>query len=156
MFHVASFKKFEGKGQAASSILSQYFRMNPSIVGLTVTSSLEGLEVSGKTFDYKDQLKALGGRWNPSRKIWILPVGADLSVLQPLQQEQPKPVPANMQKQIADYMNSYSHLRGVRLRSRHGRCCSEATTKLDDINPQGPMWYVCAKHGNYKSDYDGT
>jgi hypothetical protein len=130
--------------------------MNPSIVGLTVTSGLEGLEVSGKTFDYKDQLKALGGKWNPSRKIWTLPSGTDLSALQPLRQQRQISVSASMRQQIADYYISDSYLRRVTGRSRHGRCCSEATTKLDEDNPQGPMWYVCMKHGNYKSNYDGT
>ncbi len=118
--------------------------------GLVLQRTPEGLEISGKTFNSKEALKALGGVWNGEKKVWVLPLTADISSLRI------PPMSASMRQQIADYMISDSYLRRMRRRSRHGRCCSEATTKLDDDNPQGPMWYVCAKHGNYKSDYDGT
>ena len=36
------------------------------------TLSRKGLWVTGPTMPYKDQLKALDGKWNPSRKSWIL------------------------------------------------------------------------------------
>ncbi len=29
--------------------------------------------VSGNTFPVKDQIKALGGRWNPDQKAWMVP-----------------------------------------------------------------------------------
>lgn len=29
--------------------------------------------VSGNTYPVKDQIKALGGRWNPDRKVWMVP-----------------------------------------------------------------------------------
>ncbi len=118
--------------------------------GLLLLRTPEGLEISGKTFQRKDVLKSLGGRWSVEKRIWLLPLDADLTSLR-----LPPPTPA-MRQQMADYFISDNYLRRVSGRSRHGRCCSEATTKLDDFNPQGPMWYVCAKHGNYKSDYDGT
>lgn len=116
--------------------------------GLVAKTTADSIEITGRTFDSKDRLKALGAKWNADKKAWLLPLGTDLSSL-----EVP-PMSASMRQQIADYYISDSYLR--RGRSRHGRCCSAATTKLDDFNPQGPMWYVCAKHGNYKSDYDGT
>ena len=28
--------------------------------------------LSGKTFSYKDTIKAYGGRWNPSKKVWSI------------------------------------------------------------------------------------
>ncbi len=118
--------------------------------GLSLLRTPEGLEISGKTFRCKDALKSLGGRWNVEKKVWVLPLDADLTSLRL------PPPSAAMRQQMADYFISDNYLRRVSGRSRHGRCCSEATTKLDDFNPQGPMWYVCAKHGNYKSDYDGT
>lgn len=118
--------------------------------GLVAKTTPESIEITGQTFHSKDRLKALGAKWNAEKKAWVLPLGSDLSSL-----EVP-PMSASMRQQIADYRISDAYLRlGVR-RSRHGRCCSEAKTKFDDFNPQGPMWYVCAKHGNYKSDYDGT
>lgn len=118
--------------------------------GLVAKTTSEFIEITGRTFDSKDRLKALGAKWNAEKKAWLLPLGCDMSSLQP------PPVSASMRQQIADYTISDAYLRRVIGRSRHGRCCAEATTKLDDYNPQGPMWYVCAKHGNYKSDYDGT
>lgn len=117
--------------------------------GLVAKTTPDSIEITGQTFHSKDRLKALGAKWNAEKKAWVLPLGSDLSSL-----EVP-PMSASMRKQIADYISD-SYLRRATGRSRHGRCCSEATTKLDDFNPQGPMWYVCAKHGNYKSDYDGT
>lgn len=118
--------------------------------GLVAKTTTEAIEITGRTFDSKERLKALGAKWNAEKKTWVLPLGTDLSSL-----EVP-PMSASMRQQIADYYISDGYLRRAIGRSRHGRCCSSATTKLDDVNPQGPMWYVCAKHGNYKSDYDGT
>lgn len=39
------------------------------MVKITVTES-NTLEVSGKTFEHKEAIKSLGGRWNSARKIW--------------------------------------------------------------------------------------
>lgn len=118
--------------------------------GLMATTTPESIEITGRTFDSKDRLKVLGAKWNAAKKAWVLPLGSDLSSLQP------PLLSASMRQQMADYTISDAYLQRVRGRTRHGRCCSQATCKLDEVNPQGPMWYVCAKHGNYKSDYDGT
>ena len=32
------------------------------------------LIVSGKTFDAKETIKALGGKWDPKRRVWTLPL----------------------------------------------------------------------------------
>lgn len=122
--------------------------------GLLATTTAESIEISGRTFDSKERLKALGAKWNAEKKAWLLPLGTDLSSLA---LPPPPPLSASMRQQIADYHLELSYRRfGGVTRSRHGRCCAAAKTKLDDFNPQGPMWYVCEKHGNYKSDYDGT
>lgn len=121
--------------------------------GLLAKTTSECIEITGRTFDSKERLKALGAKWNAEKKVWVLPLGSDLSSLE---LPPPAPLSTSMRQQIADYTISDAYLRRVRGRSRHGRCCTEAETKLDDFNPQGPMWYVCQKHGNYKSDYDGT
>ena len=31
------------------------------------------IAISGNTYPVKDQLKALGGRWNPDQKAWMVP-----------------------------------------------------------------------------------
>jgi hypothetical protein len=42
---------------------------------LTITTTEGGLVVSGKTFDYKERIKAIGGKWNPETKTWFVPFG---------------------------------------------------------------------------------
>lgn len=37
------------------------------------TNAADRVEISGNTFAVKDRLKALGGRWNPTRKSWFVP-----------------------------------------------------------------------------------
>ena len=38
--------------------------------------------LTGKTFDLKEKIKALGGKWNPERRIWTLPLGIDMDEIQ--------------------------------------------------------------------------
>ena len=33
-----------------------------------------GIVVTGKTFDVKEKLKALGGIWNPTLRAWVVPI----------------------------------------------------------------------------------
>ena len=40
---------------------------------ITFEQKTIGVAVSGKSFYVKDQLKALGGMWNPAMKAWIVP-----------------------------------------------------------------------------------
>lgn len=35
------------------------------------------LILGGKTYDVKDTIKALGGHWNPARRVWTLPLHLD-------------------------------------------------------------------------------
>jgi hypothetical protein len=39
---------------------------------VTVTIEENQLIVSGKTYNFRDSLKELGGRWNPERKVWVV------------------------------------------------------------------------------------
>jgi hypothetical protein len=40
-----------------------------------------GIMVGGKTFNVKDRLKEVGGRWNPQTSSWSIPVAADSPAL---------------------------------------------------------------------------
>jgi len=40
-----------------------------------------GVMISGKTFNVKDRLKELGGRWNPQVSQWSIPAAADSPAL---------------------------------------------------------------------------
>ena len=48
---------------------------------LSFTHVDTGVQVSGKTFNVKDRLKELGGRWNPQLSQWSIPVAADSPAL---------------------------------------------------------------------------
>lgn len=49
------------------------------IPGLEVEYLTDSILVSGKkTYDYREQLKALGGEWDPATKQWVLPPNTDM------------------------------------------------------------------------------
>ena len=41
------------------------------MVKITVVSADNTIEVSGKTYEHKEAIKLLGGKWSASKKIWI-------------------------------------------------------------------------------------
>ena len=65
-----------------------------SIPGLKIDYYTDGIIVSGKkTYDYKEQLKALGGVWDAPTCQWALPPTADLTTIEIIQ-----PPPRNSYK----------------------------------------------------------
>lgn len=48
---------------------------------MQVEVGADGWRVTGKTWEHRDQLKALGGRWNAEDKAWLLPASADVGEL---------------------------------------------------------------------------
>lgn len=44
---------------------------------ITISREATQLILSGKTFDAKEAIKAFGGKWNPARRVWTLPLEAD-------------------------------------------------------------------------------
>lgn len=49
------------------------------IPGLEVEYLTDSILVWGKkTYDYREQLKALGGEWDPATKQWVLPPNTDM------------------------------------------------------------------------------
>lgn len=48
---------------------------------LTFTEELDFYKITGKTFIWKEQIKALGGKWNPEQKLWRIPRATDISEL---------------------------------------------------------------------------
>jgi len=46
----------------------------PGIAALAHDEAQQAREaIIGNTYPIKDQLKALGGRWNPDQKVWMVP-----------------------------------------------------------------------------------
>ena len=97
--------------------------------------------VYGGTYDYREAIRAHGGKWNAAEKAWYLPAGADTSFLPP----EPKPV-------VAAYVPPAP-------RRRDGRCCDKAVSYFPSDDPYahyGPLHYRCESHGISKSNYSGT
>ena len=46
-----------------------------------VTREETQIVLTGKTFDVKDKIKSLGGKWNPERRVWTLPLTMDTDEL---------------------------------------------------------------------------
>ena len=44
---------------------------------ITFRREASQLVLTGKTFDVKESIKGLGGKWNPFRRVWTLPLEAD-------------------------------------------------------------------------------
>lgn len=125
------------------------FTMETLSNGLILIKTHEGLEISGRTFEYRERLKAKGGRWNPERKTWIFAFETDFSDMRSI----PTPsVPQRYREPVEPNMWVFDRVRNARRRE----CCSQCKREFDTYNPQGPMWFVCSVHGKWKSDYDGT
>lgn len=123
------------------------------INGLVAEFYPDGVLISGRTFDSKDVLKALGGVWSPPLKKWKLPLNADLSSLTPQIPSQPQPQP-QPQPRVMQYEPNIWVYDRVRDRRRR-QCCSQCKTELDKYRPDGPLWYICPVHGKWQSDYTG-
>jgi hypothetical protein len=80
--------------------------------------------VSGKTYEFRDQLKSVGAKWNAELKVWSVPKDADIEFLTP------KPPPKIIYKKPIP---------------KFGQCCKKA--KLEYEREQGPLVYVCPLHG---------
>ncbi len=109
---------------------------------ITVTTLADGRqELTGSTYDRRDEIRALGGRWNPATKTWTVPAGKDVTPLL-------APLPAPAVVAVAPPR-----------RSRGGRCCDAATMFFASSDPYahyGPASYRCVHHGVSHSTYSGT
>ena len=87
-------------------------------MALNFKETLEGIVVTGKTFEYRERIKGLRGRWNPIMKAWIIPLGTDLTIL-----EEPLPISMALPP--------------------HWLCCAKAVILNYD-----KQQYVCSSHGD--------
>jgi hypothetical protein len=113
------------------------------LYGLKATITLESISITGSTYNNRDLLKSLGAKWSAEQKAWKLPYGTDLSSLRP-----PPPPP---RQTYQPNMWAFDRIRN----NRRKECCSQCKREFDEVNPQGPMWFVCPVHGKWQSDYTG-
>jgi hypothetical protein len=121
-------------------------------IGITKTALPDGrFTLSGRTFDYKEQIKAAGGKWDPALKTWTLEAAAEqqLMFLVPPLSVAPKPKPLPREEWTADQWANYC----LRRRGNVGPCCRHATAK--ESRPYGPICYNCPRHGYTHNNYTG-
>jgi hypothetical protein len=88
---------------------------------LTFQETDKGIVVTGKTFDYKDRIKALGGRWNTEERSWLIPLGTDLAPLyEPLPPPPPPPPPPTPSWVCCDKATILSYPRQQHWCTAHG------------------------------------
>jgi DNA repair protein RadC len=73
------------------------------------------LLITGRTFDHRDKLKAVGGRWSRSRQGWILPADAGLRLAEVLEGATP---PGLSDIEPAPWPSRHYHGHRERLRTR--------------------------------------
>jgi hypothetical protein len=54
-----------------------YLNYRPAKMPIQVTREETQIVLTGKTFDVKEKIKSLGGKWNPERRVWTLPLAMD-------------------------------------------------------------------------------
>jgi hypothetical protein len=101
--------------------------------------------LTGRTYDFKEKIKSLGGQWQPAEKCWKVPAGADLSFLVP----PPPPRPRTREEWTMEEWTWYC----IRHRSPTGPCCKNA--KSFQEYEQGPVCYRCERHGVTHNNYTG-
>jgi hypothetical protein len=132
------------------------------MAALKTTELADGrIELSGGTFPLRDQIKARGGKWDPTRKIWTLPAGTSLEFEAPPEEKAPavggagaapKPKPKPRAEWTREEWQAWSRAYSIRNRGRVERCCEHAAWVGD---PYGPMEYSCPRHGETKGSYRG-
>jgi hypothetical protein len=102
--------------------------------------------IKGKTFEWKDKIKALAGAfWSPEERAWRVPVTTNIEDFQ--------------DDVVLTQVERQQELKKLKLRPPpYGRCCSKAAVK--EKYSEGPLYYDCPEHGRRDSDrlggYVGT
>jgi hypothetical protein len=126
-------------------------------LGIAIKTLEDGKkELSGKTFDHREQIKAAGGRWDPDRKVWTLPAEAKLDFLPAAQTAPLKAAPQTAPlRPLAREEWSREHWQNYCLRQRGncGPCCKHATAY--ESRPYGPICYRCPRHGETINNWCG-
>lgn len=111
------------------------------------------VELSGATYDFRDQIKARGGKWDPARKVWSLPAGASTEFgAPPSPPKAVKPKPKPREEWTREEWEAWISIFKRRNRGRVEECCIHAEWVGD---PYGPTEYSCPLHGVTKGSYTG-
>jgi hypothetical protein len=102
---------------------------------LTFTDELDFYKISGKTFIWKEQIKSLGGKWNPEQKVWRIPRSTDISELK-----------AAVLKKEVDICTELLLAAEKKTVKPHWLCCDNAL--IVDRVRQHTVCNACAVDGN--------
>lgn len=108
----------------------------------------------GNTFKYKEQIKSVGGTWEPASKSWTMPANTDLSFIRP---PPPPPAPKPREEWTKEEWNAYVqryYLSSKRYRGNIERCCKNAVG-FTQYDAQGPLCWRCERHGVTYNSYCG-
>jgi len=122
--------------------------------GVKATVMEDGrIQLSGATYAVRDQIKARGGKWDATARVWTLPAGTD-TVFAPAAATSAthatrvaEPVRTREELTLAEWQMYATSRRNA------GRCCSHATSFWEYA--QGPTNYRCERHGITRSSYTG-
>ncbi len=125
-----------------------------SHLGITKTTLPDGrFTLSGRTFDYKELIKAAGGKWDPATKTWTLEAVAEAGLMF-LVPPPPKPLPLVPKPRAREDWTAEEWTRYcLRKRGNVGPCCRHATAH--ESRPYGPICYNCPRHGYTHNSYTG-
>lgn len=113
---------------------------------LNIVNDGETWKITGNTFEFKENIKSMGGKWSPLEKAWRLPITTAVDSLY-------EAVKIKQEERVKAYD---TWLYANRFRSqRAGPCCTKAVCQLNPDDVQGPMIYKCPTHGISSTGYTG-
>ena len=122
------------------------------IDGVTMDTLSDGrIALCGNTFKYKDQIKAVGGTWIASDKVWTVPAGTDISFIRA---PPPPPAPKPREEWTKEEWDAYCVSYRRRSRGNVDQCCKNAKS-FTQYDYQGPTCYDCPRHGKTYNCYTG-
>jgi hypothetical protein len=154
--------RYRCKIDAAPPATIQYPTSNPikmstpplvSIPGLKIEYYCDGIIISGRnTFDYKEQLKALGGVWDAPTRQWALPPAADLTTIEIVERPPPTPYRKSMTVEERKAMDKERLLAALEKKKTSSEfywiCCDKCT-----VLSWSSMMTSCMEHAGREGEY---
>lgn len=106
----------------------------------------ERVLIKGDTFPLKEEIKAVGGTWDPKARTWSVPKDADLTAVLAKHEAEKERVAGLYKEHRAAWRPSPFKNRGP---------CCQAATPFTQYDVQGAICYRCKIHGDTINSYTG-